>query len=214
MRSVLKSLGHCAATIVVAPMLLTFSIRSSLIGRDRALQGATEALGLVPGLTGIMLRRAFLARVLPYCSSTATIACGVIFSSASARLADHCYVGPYCTLGHVEVGAHALIAAGVRIPSGRHAHPSGELDAVGPTRVSGRSRVCIGPRAWIGTGAIVMADVGADTVVGAGAVVTTPLEGCVVAVGAPARVVRRRAPFPSPEADLKVGSNMPLEDAR
>lgn len=117
MRSVLKSLGHCAATIVVAPMLLSFSIRSSLIGRDRALQGATEALGLVPGLTGIMLRRAFLARVLPYCSSTATIACGVILSSASARLADHCYVGPYCTLGHVEVGAHALIAAGVRIPA-------------------------------------------------------------------------------------------------
>ena len=194
MRSVLKSLAHVAATIAGAPMLLSFSLRATLIGRDRALQGATELLGIVPGLTGIMLRRAFLARVLPYCSSTATVACGVILSSASASLAEHCYVGPYCTLGHVEVGAHALIAAGVRIPSGRHAHPSGDLDAVEPTRVSGRSRVCIGPRAWIGTGAIVMADVGADTVVGAGAVVTTPLEGCVVAVGSPARVVRRRAP--------------------
>ena len=197
MRSVLKSLAHVAATIAVAPMLLSFSLRATLIGRDRALQGAIELLGIVPGLTGIMLRRAFLARVLPYCSSTATVACGVILSSASASLAEHCYVGPYCTLGHVEVGAHALIAAGVRIPSGRHAHPSGDLDAVEPTRVSGRSRVCIGPRAWIGTGAIVMADVGADTVVGAGAVVTTPLEGCVVAVVAPARVVRRRAPSPS-----------------
>lgn len=212
MRSFLKQLLHFAATLCIAPMLLSFAIRARLIGRDRALQGATEFLAIVPGLTGIILRRAFLARVLPHCASTATIASGVILSSASATLADHCYVGPYCTLGHVEVGAHALIAAGVRIPSGRHAHPSGELDVVAQTRAVGRSRVRIGPRTWIGTGAIVMADVGADTVVGAGAVVTTPLEQCVVAVGAPARVVRHRAP--SPGAELTVGSDTLLEPAR
>ncbi len=212
MRSVLKQLLNLGATLLVVPMLLSFAVRARLIGRDRALQGAMELLGLVPGLTGIVLRRAFLARVLPHCASTATIAGGVVFSSASATLADHCYVGPYCTLGHVEVGAHALIAAGVRIPSGRHAHPSGALDAAAPARAHGRSRVCIGPRAWVGTGAIVMADVGADTVVGAGAVVTTPLEGGVVAVGSPARVVRRRAP--SADADLEVGNETPLEHAR
>ncbi len=211
MRPILKQLLHLGATILIAPMLLSFAVRARLIGRDRALQGATELLGLVPGLTGIIFRRAFLARVLPHCASTATIASGVIFSSASATLADHCYVGPYSTLGHVEVGAQALIAAGVRIPSGRHAHPSGELGAANTTRVVGRSRVRIGTGAWVGTGAIVMADVGADTVVGAGAVVTTPLEAGVVAVGSPARVVRRRAP--SDPADLNVGNETPLQHA-
>ncbi len=212
MRSLLKQLLHLGATLFLVPMLLSFAIRAWLIGRDRALQGSTELLGLVPGLTGIILRRAFLARALPHCAATATVASGVVLSSASATLADHCYVGPYCTLGHVEVGAHALIAAGVRIPSGRHAHPSGELDAFDSTRVVGRSRVRIGPRAWIGTGAIVMADVGADTVVGAGAVVTTPLDSAVVAVGSPARVVRRRAPAAG--TDLSAGSDTLLEHTR
>jgi len=193
MRSVIKQLAHLVATILVGPMLLSFSIRAALIGRDRALQGATEALGLVPGLTGIMLRRAFLARVLPYCSSSATIGHGVVFSSAAATLAKHCYVGPYCTLGNVEVGPNAMIAAGVRIPSGRHAHPSDDLDARAPQRATGRTRVRVGRGSWIGTGAIVMADVGVDAVVGAGAVVTHPIEDRVVAVGSPARVVRRRA---------------------
>jgi acetyltransferase-like isoleucine patch superfamily enzyme len=48
-----------------------------------------------------------------------------------------------------------------------------------------------------------MADVGPNAVVGAGAVVTKPLPGWVVAAGVPARVVRVRegAPQPQPEAD-------------
>ena len=51
----------------------------------------------------------------------------------------------------------------------------------------------IGAGTWIGSGAIVMADVGPDTVIAAGAVVTTPIPGRVIAGGVPARVIRNRA---------------------
>ncbi|HET7490045.1 MAG TPA: sugar O-acetyltransferase [Acidimicrobiales bacterium] len=52
--------------------------------------------------------------------------------------------------------------------------------------------IAIGDNAWLGGGAIVLAGVtiGADTVVGAGAVVTRSLPPGVVAVGNPARVIR------------------------
>ena len=53
--------------------------------------------------------------------------------------------------------------------------------------------IAIGDNVWLGGGAIVCPGVtiGADTVVGAGAVVTSDLPPCVLAVGVPARVVRR-----------------------
>ena len=52
--------------------------------------------------------------------------------------------------------------------------------------------IVIGDNAWLGGGVIVCPGVtiGADTVVGAGAVVTRDLPAGVVAVGAPARVIR------------------------
>jgi acetyltransferase-like isoleucine patch superfamily enzyme len=52
--------------------------------------------------------------------------------------------------------------------------------------------VTVGAGAWIGAGAIVLADVGRGTVVAAGSVVTKPLPDGVIAAGVPARVLRSR----------------------
>jgi maltose O-acetyltransferase len=53
--------------------------------------------------------------------------------------------------------------------------------------------ITIGDNVWLGGGAIVLpgVSIGANTVVGAGAVVTRDLPADVVAVGNPARIVRR-----------------------
>ena len=64
MRSAAKAIAHGVATIAVTPFLVSFAIRRAILGTNRALEGSTQALSLVPGLAGDYLRRAFLARTL------------------------------------------------------------------------------------------------------------------------------------------------------
>jgi virginiamycin A acetyltransferase len=200
LREALKRVVHGIAWILVTPSTLSFAIRGRLFGRDRALEGSTQGWALVPGLTGQYLRRAFLSRALASCARTATIEFGTLFSSASARIGDHAYIGPGCHLGWVDVEADVLIGAGVHVPSGPYTHGTRELGV--PIREQpGRKQVVrIGAGAWIGSAAIVLADVGAQTIVAAGAVVTRPLPDRVIAAGVPARVIRHRDAAP-PAAD-------------
>ena len=62
MREVLKATARGLALVCVLPALLSYAIRRAVLGRDRALEGSTQALSLVPGILGQYLRRAFLAQ--------------------------------------------------------------------------------------------------------------------------------------------------------
>lgn len=195
-----KACARAAATVAVLPALASYALRRRVLGQ-RALESSTQALGLIPGLVGQYLRRAFLARTLAYCSTSAAIEFGATFSDPGARIEDGAYIGPHCNIGLAHIGADALIAAGVHIPSGRHVHGFADLETPIRDQPGTRTVVRIGRGAWIGAMAVVMADVGHDTVVGAGAVVTRPLPDLVVAAGVPARIVRQRGPAQLPPAD-------------
>jgi virginiamycin A acetyltransferase len=194
MKDLLKRVAFAVATIAVSPALLSFFLRSQMLGRDRAIEGSTQALGLVPGITGQYLRRAFLARTLASSHWTATVEFGTLFSSANARLDENVYVGPRCHLGLVHLERDVLVGAGVHITSGATTH--GTEDVSRPIRDQERPKtlVRVGAGAWIGSVAVVMADVGHDSVVGAGAVVTRPVPPLVMVAGVPARVIRERRP--------------------
>jgi virginiamycin A acetyltransferase len=187
-----KAVARFAALLGVSPVLLSFSINSAFLGRNRALESRSQLLSLWPGLVGQYLRRAFLQRVLARCHPTVLVEWGTIFSQTGAMLDENVYVGPRCGLGFVHLQKDVLLAANVQIPSGGATHFFD--DPTVPIREQGGERqlVTIGEGAWIGTGAIVLADVGKGTIVGAGSVVTKPLPENVLAAGVPARVIRPR----------------------
>jgi virginiamycin A acetyltransferase len=193
-----KTAAFWIATVAVLPALLSYRLRSAMFGPDRALEGSTQALGLVPGLLGQYLRRAFLCRVLSSCHRSATVEFGVLFSSAGTRLDENVYVGPRCHLGLVHLGADVLLGAGVHIPSGGRIHGIGDPSRPIREQQGERVMIRIGAGTWIGSAAVVMADVGHDAVVGAGAVVTRPVPDAVVAAGVPARVLRARVETAGP----------------
>jgi virginiamycin A acetyltransferase len=192
MREWMKAAARAAATVAILPQLASFKVRAALMGSNRALTGSSQLLSLIPGLPGQYLRRAFLARVLRGgCAGSAAIEFGTLFSQIDARIDDNVYIGPRCHLGHVHIERGVLLAAGVHVPSGPHTHGT-DLSAPIQDQPGALRLVRIGAGSWIGSNAIVLADVGCDTIVGAGAVVTHALPDRVIAAGVPARVVRRR----------------------
>ena len=185
--------------MLVLPALCSYWIRARILGPDRAVFGSSQALALLPGLLGHYLRRAFFYRVLEAFHPTATIEFGTILSKVGARIGENVYVGPMSHLGLVDLERDVLIASGVQIPSGPMTHGFEDLSRPIREQPGILERVRVGAGSWIGSAAVVMADVGRDTVVATSAVVKDPLPDRVIAGGVPAKVIRPRELQDNPE---------------
>jgi virginiamycin A acetyltransferase len=192
LRAAIKTLARGLALLLVWPELVIYWLKCPILGKDRALEGSSQTLSLIPGLIGVYLRRAFLMRVLASCHHTTVVEFGTLFSQTGAILGENVYIGPRCHLGLVTIGRDTLIGPAVHIPSGAQTHGTDDPNMPIREQRHERKRITIGSGCWIGSAAVVMADVGEGTVVGAGAVVTHPLPDYVVAVGVPAKVIRSR----------------------
>jgi acetyltransferase-like isoleucine patch superfamily enzyme len=131
----------------------------------------------------------------PYCSLSAGVMPGhVIDHSPVVRIGDRVLIGKGSGIvGHhtVEIGDDVFTGHHVYITDANHGYedvslPIGKQFA--PTRP-----VRIGRGSWLGHGTVVLpgADIGRNVAVGAGSVVTGALPDFSVAVGNPARVIRR-----------------------
>jgi acetyltransferase-like isoleucine patch superfamily enzyme len=131
----------------------------------------------------------------PYCSLSAGVMPGqVIDHSPVVTIGDRVLIGKGSGIvAHhtVEIGDDVFTGHHVYITDANHGYedrtlPIGKQSA--PTR-PGR----IGRGSWLGHGTVVLpgSDIGRNVVVGAGAVVTGSLPDFSVAVGNPARVIRR-----------------------
>lgn len=132
---------------------------------------------------------------------------GAIGEGTEIRPPLHVDYGSHLRIGartFVNFGLCALDVAPITIGDDVQIGPNVQLLtpthplAAGPRREKweAASPITIGDNVWLGGGVIVLPGVriGADTVVGAGAVVTRDLPANVVAVGNPARVVRELGP--------------------
>jgi virginiamycin A acetyltransferase len=191
-RDVAKGVGRAGATLLALPFLASFAVRRRIVGPDRALEGSSQTLSLLPGLLGCYVRNAFLARVLDRCDRTATVEFGTLFSKVGTRIDANVYIGPRCHIGLVHLERDVLVGAGVHIPSGPATHGTDRLDRSIRDQPGTRVLVRIGEGAWLASSAVVMANVGPHAVVAAGAVVVDEVPEYTVVGGVPARVLRDR----------------------
>ena len=185
-----------ALLLMIVPALL-YALAALLLGRQKAFAGWSQAFSLLPGLCGVYLRRAFYWYVLPRCEADACLSFGTVFSHATARVGRRVYVGMYCCLGDVTLGDDVLIGSHVSIINGGGQHGIERLDIPVREQPGEWPRVTVGEDSWIGDRAVVLANVGKHCVIGAGAVVCSPIPDYAVALGVPARVIRYRNGAPA-----------------
>jgi acetyltransferase-like isoleucine patch superfamily enzyme len=182
-RRIAKGVTFGACCVVTSPLIAASTIGTALFS-ESAFVGFATLLSVLPGTVGSYLRVAFYKGTLAQSSLTGRIGFGSFFSKRQAQVGHGVHVGAYCILGRVTLAEHVTIASRVSITSGRHQHGDCARGVHAATDVF--KPVSIGPRTWIGEGAIVMANVGADCIVGAGAVVVQPVPDGCVAIGNPA----------------------------
>ncbi len=185
-----KSVAQALAATLLVPRWICYAVNRRLVGDEAAFSAASESLARVPGRRGLYMRQAFYRRTLAACGRDVYFGFMTVFSKPAARVGDRAYLGRGCGVGWADIGEGVMLADGVQILSGARQHGRAQgSDQAHQDQPQEFRQVAIGAGAWLGTNTVVMADVGARTVVGAGAVVTEALPTDVTAVGIPARAL-------------------------
>jgi acetyltransferase-like isoleucine patch superfamily enzyme len=174
------------------PWYLWYRFEKLFIHTDHPFQGMSQFFALFPGLLGNYLRRAFYYLALPKSSLDCNICFGTILSSENAQIGKRVYIGTNCTIGDVNIGNDVLLGSNVDIMNGSKQHYIDNIDI--PIREQGGEypKVTIGEDTWIGNGATVLCNVGKKCVIGARTLVIKPIDDFSIAVGVPARIVKKR----------------------
>ena len=186
-RRLAKAIVFAICVAAVAPLIAFAWLEKRLLSGDILFNLFAQLLAPFPGLPGNYLRGAYYFGTLDGCSWEVHVGFGSIFTHRGGALAARASMGSYCVIGHVRIGPGAMIGSRVSMPSGKRQHVGDEGQLVPAARYE---TITIGARTWIGEGAIVMANVGCDCIVSAGAVVTREMPNRTLIGGNPATVIR------------------------
>jgi len=183
----LKRTVFFVSLILVSPMIFLAWAESKVANGEGLFVGLGQLLSLFPGKLGSYLRSAYYFGTLEDCSWQVHIGFGSFFSHRKARLGTHVAMGSYCVIGTASIGDGVMMASRVSVPSGKRQH----FDDNGTMSPTPRfDRVTIGSNTWIGEGVVILANVGQNCIVSAGAVVVNPTPERQLMAGNPAKSIR------------------------
>jgi virginiamycin A acetyltransferase len=187
MRQAIKKAVFGTSLLLTSPLIFAAWLERRVSVGESIFVFASQLLSLVPGLVGTYLRAAYYYASLECCAWEVHVGFGSIFTHRGASLAARASIGAYCVIGHAHIGQGVMMASRVSIPSGKRQH----IDEAGRMSPVPRfDRVAVGEGVWVGEGAIIMADVGANSIVSAGTVVVEAVADASLVAGNPARVIR------------------------
>lgn len=151
-----------------------------------------QLLSIIPGFTGILLRRVWYRSTLRECGSHLTVDWLAVIRTQETIVGNNCTFGVASWINLATVGDNVMTGSHVIILSGRSQHGFDRTDQPMRLQHGQKERLKIDSDVWIGARAIIMADVAGGTVIGAGSVVNRTFPPRSVVVGNPARLLRSR----------------------
>lgn len=192
MKIILKNIIFVLSVILTSPFIIIYKLLSLIDKGDQPFASFSQLLSLMPGKTGNYLRAAFYFFCMQRCNKDCVISFLSIFSQHETELESGVYIGPGCNIGVSLIKQNTLLGSGVHIMSGKSQHHITDLNT--PIKEQGGyfEKITIGEDCWIGNGALIMADIGEHSIVGAGSVVVDKIPPFSIAAGNPAKVIRTR----------------------
>jgi acetyltransferase-like isoleucine patch superfamily enzyme len=189
MKFIIKRFILLLLMLVLSPMILL--ARAGFVFRSETIfYGFACGFSLVPGKIGSYLRVAYYKGTIKSISSDCYIGFGSFFTKRGAEVGNYATIGAYCIIGNAKIKDNVLIASRVSLLSGKYQHG----DTGSPSFLTEQNRfdaITIGKGTWVGEGSIIAADVGEDCIVAFGAAVTRNIPDNYLAIGNPARPIKR-----------------------
>jgi virginiamycin A acetyltransferase len=195
MKNTIKLALNLFGQLLVLPFIL-LTRAEELLSKDGEVifNTCAQFMAVLPGLPGAFLRRSYYTLTLEKCSPHCHIGFGAVISHRYAIIEPHVYIGNYALIGSAHLGERCLIGSRASIISGKYLHeknPDGTWSTFSSDRLE---RILVGKNVWIGEGAIILADIGEGSCVGAGSVVSVKVKPNIMVVGNPARFVKNFEP--------------------
>ena len=186
-----KALANAVALVVAAPFGAASHLERLLNpGAEGTFQACAHLLALAPGLPGMYVRRAFYRLALDRCHAECHIGFGTVCTHRQVIIERGVYIGVWALIGSAHLREGTSIGSRASLLSGTELHEfrDGRWTPMDPTRLR---QIALGPHAFVGEAAVVMADVERWAMVAAGTVVSSAVPAGVAVAGNPARFVRR-----------------------
>ena len=179
--------GDRSSGAAVAPVRLYFPVFLQLFA-------------MLPYVVGTIVRYEFYRFSLRRCGKNVMIGFGTVFVYRDIEIGDNVLIGMYNTIHHCDFGSYVLTADGCRFLSGSKYHNYDRTDIPMARQGGQLRRTTVEDDVWVGTNAVVMADLRRGSIVGAGSVVVDTVARNSIVGGVPAKELKRRDDQPQSDA--------------
>lgn len=189
-RRLLAGLAWGLGVILLLPALVLHRLR--FLPAYSRFVATSCLLALIPGFTGLILRRVWYRCTLARCGCNLGVDWLAVLRDERSEVGNDVWIGSGSWIGWCIIHDDVITGDHVSVLSGPHQHRTDRLDVPMRLQHGEKERIAIGPDVWIGSHAAIMATIARGCVIAAGAVVVKPTEELSILGGVPARILRRR----------------------